>query len=137
MLPTGATVPHVSPLHGFQVSGKEDTTHTNTRCSNTLLIKRRDIARSASTMSVPIASGSNSQLMQRDGLHMSLYTASEGLHSLPTDMAVGTTWYCMTPRLKQSKDIHTKSGIGEDISKQTDISNRGCDGSLFLCKKMF
>lgn len=43
----------------------------------------------------------------------------------------------MTSMLKQSKEIHTSSGIREDISKQTDVSNTGCEGSLFLCKERF
>lgn len=48
----GAAVPSVSPLNGLEMLGREDTTHINTRMNNTLLIKRRGRARSASAMSV-------------------------------------------------------------------------------------
>lgn len=86
-----------------------------------------------------ISSGFHPQPMPGDGLHASLCTTDE-LYSLATywgDMAVGTIWYHMTPMLKQSKEIYTKSGIGEDISKQTNLSNTGYEGSLFLCEEMF
>jgi len=141
VLPPGAAVPSVSPLHGLQMLGKEDTTHTNTRTNNTLLIKRRGRARSASTMSVrlPLPVGlTHSRCKEMVCMHLSVLQVNSIL-SPPTGnrYGVGTIWYHMTPVLKQNKEIHSKSGIGEDISKQTDMSSTGCEGSLFLCKEMF
>lgn len=79
--------------------------------------------------------------MQGDGLHATLSTEGE-LYSLPTFWEQMWQWipyatYHMTPMLKQNEEIHTKSGIGEDISKEIDVSNTGYEGSLFLCKEMF